>query len=143
MKRLLAVLIVPLLAVGNSFPHTHAVVDTVSHHAQRPHVHVAATHHSHGDHHHHGHEEADRDQSDQPTNGLPFDHDSNAIYLSGGQFFLPTSADSNAEIQLDCTGFVASNHRLGSRDCQPDLMGHEVPIRTGPSLFLLHAALRL
>ena len=140
----MAVLIIPLLAVGNSFPHTHAGVDTANQHALRPHVHVAASHHSHDEHHHdHGHEEADSGQSDEPTNELPFDHDSDAIYLSGGQFFLPTSADSTAEIQLDCIGFIVSNHRLGSRDCQPDLMGHEVPIQTGPPLFLLHAALRL
>lgn len=133
-----------LLAVGNSFPHTHASDDTGNHHAERPHVHVGVSHHSHVEpHHHHGHEEFESDQSEQPTDEYPFDHDSDAIYLSGGQFFLPSSVDSTVEVRLDCVAFVATNHRLGSWDCQPDLTGYEQPIRIGPPLFLLHAALRL
>ena len=144
LNRLLAVLFIPLLVVGNSFPHTHAGVDTVSNHAERPHVHVAASLHAHGEPHHHaGQDDAETDQGEQPTHERPSDHDSDAIYLSGGQFFLPTSADSIAELQLDCVGFVASDCRPSCTDCQTDLVGHEVPIRTGPPLFLLHAALRL
>jgi hypothetical protein len=71
------------------------------------------------------------------------DHDSDAIYLSGGQFYFPVSADNSGEIRLDCVGFAASGLRLDGKSCRVDLVGHEVPIRTGPPLFLLHAALRL
>lgn len=144
MNRLLALLTIPLLVVGNSFSHTHSVIDAPSNHAERPHVHVAASHHPHSEHHHHhGEEGADSDQSEQPTPEPLPDHDSDAIYLSGGQFLLPISVASLNELQLDCVGFVASDLRLDGKSCRADLMGYEVPIRTGPPLFLLHAALRL
>ena len=144
MNRLLALLIVPLLVVGNSLSHTHAAIDAPSNCAERPHVHVADFHHSHGENYHlHGDEDAGSDRSEQPTPEHWPDHDSDAVYLSGGQFFLPISVASLGELQLDCVGFVGSDFRLHGNGCRTDLLDYEVPIRTGPPLFLLHAALRL
>lgn len=144
LKRLLALLIIPLVAVGNSFPHTHASVDAGSDHAERPHVHVASLHHAHDGHdHHHRHRDGNVEESQKPTPARLPDHDSDAIYLSGGQFFLPVSGDNPGETQLNCVGFVASDLRLDGKGWRADSLGYEVPIRTGPALFLLHAALRL
>jgi len=130
--------------VGNSFSHSHAAFDAPTNHAERPHIHVAASHHSHGErHHHHGDEDAGSDRSEQLTAENFPDHDADAIYLSGGQFFLPISVASLGELQLDCVGFVGSDFRLDGKGWRADSLDYEVPIQTGPPLFLLHAALRL
>ena len=154
MNRLLAVLMIALLACGNVFPHSLGKGDAPSDDAAPPHVHIGTASHSHQGHlhghphhqhqHQHQHQAGGQsDGSDASENELPVDHDSDAVYLSSGQPFLHISAGSTMNIQLDCIGLVAESYSSLAGRSAPHPIGPAVLTRIGPPLFLLHAALRL
>jgi len=88
-NRLVAILLIPFLVLGNSFAHAHGIV------AQSPigksytHVHIgSSSHHGHHDHeskghchHGHHHEHQDDEDHDDPIPVKPVDHDSDAVYV--------------------------------------------------------------
>lgn len=131
MARLLALLTIPLLVFGNGLPHSHGDTYANSDHGVRPHFHHGCFHcdHEHDD-HEHGHED-DQDH----------DHDSDAVYFSGGQFYLSHAA----EIKVDSSSseYLVAACFDSSSLSKSYATAREVPIPGGPPLFLLHAALRL
>lgn len=147
MNRLLAVMLIPFLAFGNAFAHSHEGEFAPANHSERPHFHVevnADVHggHHHGDHHHHSeHRQSglEHEASGQP----PVGHDSDAVYLGVGHPFVPVAGTPRVAPASDCGCFLVAvpdgvapiGHR--SAACS------NVFQRIGPPLFLLHAALRL
>ena len=140
MHRLIALLIIPFLAVGQPCPHSHGGSFAQGDHAARPHVHVGHGTHDHGDHHHHDHHGG---ESDGTTSDLPIDHDADAIYVGGGQFFLPHTDNARSHVEVDITVFSRPDRELLSVEQRPLVNGHPIPIEKRLPLFLLHAALRL
>lgn len=158
MNRLLTLLLIPFLTVGNPFSHSHDC-DTDSGRCEgRPHIHLtghdAHSHHGHTHHaraHHghgrscgHVHRHAAPIDPDDACSRLhtPEEHDSDAIYVVSADY-LPTSAVCSSFASVDaapCDDFGLKNAKLAlpiRRVCRGDLHA------SGPPLFLLHAALRL
>ena len=140
MNRFVALLIIPFLAIGHAFPHSHEKAYALGDHAARPHVHIRHGTQDHADHHHHGDH---CEQSDESANEMPVDHDSDAVYLSGGHFFLPHSDNLRGGADLDSFEYLSPRYALAAVEVRPFLVGYEVPVQDDPPLFLLHAALRL
>jgi hypothetical protein len=145
MNRLVTILLIPFLLVGNAFAHSHGAAACQSANYGRAHIHVAsAPHHGHHSHdsdgHHHGHgHESDEDES---VAVRPVEHDSDAIYLaSADDAFTPTNRVS---FELGCSCFfdaplciVDDPRPPAALSCAPTASSSELP------LYLLHAALRL
>jgi hypothetical protein len=156
MHRLVAILLIPIFVVGNSFAHSHgsAAHSPASH--QRAHIHVGGDdHHEHGhaahghDHGHKRHGEHHPHEDEHESNGAqqepiapPVDHDSDAIYLVASDF--ATTSTGRVSIELDYqlalpqfgVSFVDSPAKI------PCPQPHKSPPFELP-LYLLHAALRL
>ena len=99
MKRLVTLLVIPMMLLGHVLPHTHAGtrVDRPDDHSARPHIHLAM--HGHGHTHgetaahgldEHGLDKNDVDQqvADRPSDGhldlfTVNQHDEDAVYLGG------------------------------------------------------------
>lgn len=155
MNRVFAVLMIPLLASGNLFSHSHGMGIAPSDHGQRPHIHLGIASHSHDGHlgghghtgrdddHHHDHEGGQRGGGAVPDDKAPVDHDSDAVYLISGKPFLPVSERANADTTPEPAGFVAPSHGVHASDAQPNRRDPAGSYPTGPPLFLLHAVLRL
>ena len=146
MNRLPAILLIPLLACGNVFPHTHGMANAPSDHAQRPHIHIDAgsnSHDTHPDGHHHHHGDDESAGKEVANSQSPVDHDSDAIYLGSGHAFLPSSVGSIVDSAQECVGVVAANDYFSVATARTRHAVSAVANRGGPPLFLLHAALRL
>ena len=132
MARLLAILTIPLLVFGNGLPHSHGDAYANSDHGDRPHFHHGCFHsdHEHSDHEHDAHEHGHED-----------DHDSDAVYFSGGQFYLSHAAE--IKVESSSSEYLVAACFDSSSLSKKHATVHEVPIPGGPPLFLLHAALRL
>lgn len=130
MDRFVTLLIIPFLALGNSFEHTHGDGHANSDHGIRPHIH-----------HGHGHEH-DRQDSEHTTSEIPADHDSDAVYLGGGQLFLPHSEHQNLS-DAECFDGLIPRHAFAFVESRGASVANHLCLHEGPPLFLLHAALRL
>lgn len=140
MHRLFALLIIPFLAVGQAYPHSHGGSCAQGDHTARPHVHIGHGTHDHDDHQHHDHQGG---ESDGTTSDLPIDHDSDAIYVGGGQFFLPHTDTARSHVDVDLTAYPSPDRELVNVERRPLVTGHPTPVEKRLPLFLLHAALRL
>ncbi|MEM0924593.1 MAG: hypothetical protein AAGJ83_01015 [Planctomycetota bacterium] len=141
MSRLVALLIVPLLAVGNSVGHTHGVSHSVDSHAVRPHFHCGHRVGQQSGHHVHV-EEGDIRHPRSSGDDAPVGHDADAIYLPDGAFFF--ARPGGIRVAADCTSFAVLffSSSVVQRPWENGVI--ELPARDhGPPLFLLHAALRL
>lgn len=136
MNRFVTLLIIPFLALGNSFAHTHGDAHTDGDHGIRPHIHLG---HLSRAHHEHDHEGQD---SECPTFEIPADHDSDAVYLGGGQLFLPHSEHQNLS-DTECFDGLSPRQAFGFVESRSAPVVHHLCLHEGPPLFLLHAALRL
>jgi len=156
MHQLVAILLIPILVVGNSFAHSHGPAAHSPASQHRAHFHfVGAAHHVHGhaahgnDHGHSHHGEHHSHQDEHGDNGsqhepieTPVDHDSDAIYLVTAD--LATTSANRVSIELD-TKFAARVVEFEIVDWQSSnffLQPDESPPSQLP-LYLLHAALRL
>jgi hypothetical protein len=154
----MAVLLIPLLVFGSLLPHSHACGDAPIDHSLRPHIHFSIGQHSHDDHHRphshgrhrHGHHHGDLDDcerdhwADEHLAGkTPASHDSDAVYLNGSQLFLfQTSAATNGPA-AECVGTLLANLPTRTQTAGRFSWDRSVASRSGPPLYLLHAALRL
>lgn len=143
MNRLIALSIIPLLALGTVFPHSHGNQYVESDHADRPHLHTGHSHHEHGDHHHAHSEESNAEDESSQERETPVDHDSDAVYLGGGPLFLHHVLDIRIDAAPASFENLAVTGALALGDLEHAITGHSAPIHDGPPLFLLHAALRL
>ena len=143
MNRVVALLIVPFLTVGPVFPHAHGTERAESDHSARPHLHTGHSHHDHGDHQHGHHDESNAPEESTPNAQTPVDHDSDAVYLSSGQFFLHHPEVVQADIDLACFEKSTATNAFALSERVHAIASHSVQIHNGPPLFLLHAALRL
>ncbi len=146
MSRLVVILLIPFLLVGNALAHSHSMAAHQTHDHGRAHIHVAnAPHH----HKHHSHESGDHDhghvhESDEheSTQVTPVEHDSDAIYLaSSDDVYTPTdriSAESGSPVYVDAPLYILNDpHPTAALACVHSARPSELP------LYLLHAALRL
>jgi uncharacterized protein involved in copper resistance len=158
MNRLLTLLLIPLLTVGNPFSHSHDCDTDSDRREGRPHIHLtghhahshhghtyhARLHHGHGNSSGHVHHHASAIDTDDACSRLhtPEEHDSDAVYVASVDYLL-TSATCSAVASVDVApcddfGLMNANRALPIRlDCRGDTYA------SGPPLFLLHAALRL
>ncbi len=171
MERVIAALLIPLLAMGSVFPHSQEV--SAAHasggQADRPHIHVGGhSHHHHvSPHGHHSHPEPAEDRDDRvdteattdrsdappvpadsvpadsvPADSVPADHDSDAVYLVGTPVYVPASTTPKCEPPQILV--VAHTHDDGSSKVEFCRQRRNEPISlNGPPRFVLHAALRL
>jgi len=158
MYRLIAILLIPMFVVGNSFAHshgsaahsseghgrTHLHVGNSSHHDSSHEPHDHAHGHSHHDHHQHSHVEdhCHKDADSTPLE-VPADHDSDAIYLVSFDLALNCgdrpSIENDAQALVHNTDFSFADVRASIQRPQAD---HSPPLQRLP-LYLLNAALRL
>jgi hypothetical protein len=159
MNRLIAILLMPLLVVGNSLAHSHSSAAHQSPGEGRAHFHVRsapqhghrnhdshehANHDHHGhDHHghdHHGHDHERNDPESAPV--APVEHDEDAVYVVAGDFVY--TACERISIEIASYSFVAAAACLIT-DFRPSVLRDRPPLTTPPQLplYLLHAALRL
>ena len=150
MNRLIVILLIPFLLVGNARAHSHGMAAHQSHDHGRVHIHVTNTphhhkHHSHesGDHDHgHDHESDAHEGEHELTPVTPVEHDSDAIYLaSADDVYTPTdrvSAESGSPVYVDPPLCILNDpHPTAALACVLSARPSELP------LYLLHAALRL
>ena len=145
MNRLVAILLIPFLLVGNALAHSHAVAAHPSANHGRAHIHIgSAPHHGHHSHesddHHHGldHENEEQESAQVP----PIEHDSDAIYLaSTGDAYTPTDRVST---ELGAFVYVDAPLRILNDSRPPAALSCTLTASaSGLPLYLLHAALRL
>lgn len=157
MHRFVAILLIPIFVVGNSFAHSHgqSVHSTEAH--GRAHIHVgnasqhdarheshsrAHGHSHHGHHQHSHHENQGRDESGSPPVEVLVDHDSDAIYLVSADLAMNCSDRTSPEV--DAPALVHTRDFLfvdmPAKIQHPQMDESPPPQRP---LFLLHAALRL
>ena len=158
MNRLLTLLLIPFLTVGNSFSHSHGCDTDSGRRESRPHIHLAGhhahshhghtptarAHHGHGKSYAHVHHHASVIDADDACSRLhtPEEHDSDALYVVSADYLL-TSAVCSSFASVDIApydDFGLKNVNLAlpiGRVCRGDFHA------SGPPLFLLHAALRL
>lgn len=158
MNRLIALMLIPLFVVGNSFAHSHGSPALSSQGYERAHIHVgSASHHdgsheshdhahghSHHDQHQHSHEEDHGcDDTKSTPAGTADDHDSDAIYLVSVDLTL--NCGDRTSVEADVQAWVHSANSsfvdLPARIQHPQL-DHSPPPKRLP-LYLLNAALRL
>lgn len=149
LQRLLAFILIPFFAMGNSLAHSHGSAAQSAPSQIRPHFHFGSSlRHGHNHdafpHAHHGH--SHRHEHKQPAaplpSPLPVDHDSDAVYLVASEF-LTTAADParlllrpETYVLLSVEG-VHATHRHLCCDLLPFLTD------PGPPLYRVHAVLRL
>lgn len=158
MYRLIAILLIPMFVVGNSFAHshgsaahsseghgrTHLHLGNSSHHDSSHESHDHAHGHSHHDHHQHSHVEdhCHKDADSTPLE-VPADHDSDAIYLVSFDLALNCgdrpSIENDAQALVHTTYFSFADLRASIQRPQVD---NSPPLQRLP-LYLLNAALRL
>jgi hypothetical protein len=150
MNRLLAIVLVPLFVVGNSFAHSHCDMANQSSSQSRAHIHVGGGgHHRHDvhgshEHSHHDHQH-DADNEGDGRDSIPvglFEHDSDAIYFVAADSLFTTSKFITVDLSLQFALDAATT--LNSvATCSPRV--HELPrLRTSEApLYVLHAALRI
>ena len=146
MNRLLAFLLIPLLACGYVFAHPQRADHGASGHADLPHIHIDSNAHSHPI-HGHGHIHSDElpAHGDRSLGGneRQADHDNDAIYLAVGHPFLAFSASWSLPSHLDCVGLTTDFPGRVTASLAGRYALSSISNRTGPVLYLLHAALRL
>lgn len=147
MNRLLAVLLVPFLAFGNAFAHSHEGEFAPADHSERPHIHLksnsdAGGGHHHGHHHHHD-EPCECGLEHEAGGQVPVGHDSDAVYLGVGHPFVPVAGTPRVAPTPVCSGFLAAVPEGFAPVGYRSVDRSNVFQRIGPPLFLLHAALRL
>ncbi len=159
MDRLIAILLIPLFVVGNSFAHSHGTAAHQSPIPSRAHFHVNSDphhghdkheshehshHHHHGhDHHGHHHDEHDQESDESKSSPLaPADHDSDAVYVVAADFLYTTCY--RIAIEIDSHAFIGTVVCLLT-DFSPTVRRDRPPLATTADipLYLLHAALRL
>ena len=145
LNRLLVALLIPFLAFGNAFPHTHGAEFASADHSERPHIHWESSSHGthHHGHHHHHDEGSQHDLEQEIDDQLPVDHDSDAVYLGAGYPFLPAPLGRSVDSEIDCVVFCTAVASCSAVPPRHRVACSDPPHRTGPPLFLLHAALRL
>ena len=160
MQRLVAILLIPFLVVGNSFAHAHGSAAHLSPGQGRAHIHVGSTtkhghsheshghsHHSHGHDHGHNHGHANdqnpkRDDSKPAPLEKTVDHESDALYVAAADLMVKTT--SRVSIEVDSCAVVESVAYCLSGIFMPSRLAHPLLAMTsGLPLYLLHAALRL
>ena len=100
MSRLISLLLIPLIVLGQGLPHAHAEdgMCVPSDHGSRPHIHWDLGHHhdchDHDDCGEHGPESTNDHEDPDLASSPPSDHDSTAIYLASGTFCLVRVDDS-------------------------------------------------
>ena len=148
MNRLIAILLIPFLVVGNSLAHSHGVAAHQSHGQIRAHIHLGSgSGHDHDDHGSHGHSHHSHDHDhdgDNPdsTPVEPVEHDSDAVYLVAADSLFTTSERDSFD--LDSHFFRESATCVITVDSRPPLL-HIPPLSCTAELplYLLYAALRL
>ncbi len=154
MNRLIAILLMPLVVVGNSLAHSHSTAARPSPGEGRAHFHLGSVpkhghpnhdSHEHANHHHHGHDHDGHDhESDESESApvVPVEHDSDAVYVVAADFVYIASDRISAEIAshsfvetVPC--LLTDFHSSVRRDRPPLATSTQLP------LYLLHAALRL
>lgn len=138
LDRFVTLLIIPFLALGNSFAHTHGDGQVDAEHGIRPHIHLG---HLSRDHHEHDHAH-ERQDSEHFTFEIPADHDSDAVYLGNGQLFLPHVEHQNLS-DTECFDGLSPRQAFVFVESRSAPVVHYLCLHQGPPLFLLHAALRL
>lgn len=141
MNRLMAILLMPLFVVGNSFAHSHGKFTHQSPGESHAHLHVgSAQHHKHSHHDHHGHDHESDESESAPV--APLEHDSDAVYLVAADFVY--TACERISIEVETQYFVGTVPCL-LKDFRPyslrDRSSHATT--TQLPLYLLQAALRL
>lgn len=143
MNRLVAILLIPFLLVGNALGHSHGIATHQSANHCRAHIHVGSAHH-HGQHSHgsNGHRHGHDHESDKPESApvTPVDHDSDAIYVvSADDAYIPTD-----RVLFGVFYFVDAPLRI-LNDSRPSIPRACTLIANTSELplYLLHAALRL
>lgn len=158
MFRLVAILLIPIFVVGNSFAHSHGSAAHSPASQQRAHIHVggddrhehshaAQSHNHHSEHHSHegghGHDdEPENSGAQQEPIAPPVDHDSDAIYLVASDFATTSTGRVSIEVdsQLALPQFGVSFINSPAKILCPQ--PHKSPPSELP-LYLFHAALRL
>ncbi|MEM6777062.1 MAG: hypothetical protein AAF670_05360 [Planctomycetota bacterium] len=150
MYRLLSLIIVPLVVLGNVVPKRHGGPDAPTGTMATPHFHIGHSHsHDHSDGgfllHEHGDDVGTgsrRGPSHAGHTDRPFEHDRDAVYLAVDSWYVPIgcrvdSGDSSARLSVCC---FARASRVNACISDRERIGH---VRTGRDRLLLHAALRL
>jgi hypothetical protein len=161
MCRLIAILLVPFFAVGNSLAHSHGSAAHPSSSHGRAHIHVGSDpQHSHGHashgHSHHGHrhkhpnhrhgdavgQNCKSDDSNPAPIELPFEHESDAVYVAAADFMVTASAQFSIEVGL-CAAVETVEHYLSTIRSRTRLDRPPLAVISELPLYLLHAALRI
>ncbi|MCU0718151.1 MAG: hypothetical protein MUC83_00490 [Pirellula sp.] len=145
--KILTILLIPLLVLGNSFAHVPCGAAHSSQDDNRTHFHVGfGSNHAHDGHEHshaHGsHSHGDHDHDNESPASKPNDHDSDAIYLvvPEGEFSTPNCVT----IDLDASSvFGHVSTRLAKPQVCLDRCVETFSRFHGPPLYLLHCAIRI
>ena len=152
MHRFVAILLIPLFVVGNSLAHSHGSAAHQSPSQGRAHIHVgSAPKHGHSDeshghsHHDHGHGDG-KDYASDDSKPAPVeksvDHESDAVYVTAGDFMVTTSDRMSIEVGSCADVETYEGYFSGIRP--PSRLDHPpLDTTTELPLYLLHAALRL
>ena len=151
MPRIVPLLLIPMLVLGQALPHSHAGTDVVepNGHSLRPHIHLSSDHHhDHDDDDHEHHHAGDQSESEhsQPTAiatlSVPIDHDSDAFYVADADW---TAGRSVGTTQVDsATAVWTSLAPSVNRDSRPGCRCDDPADRyAGLPIYLLTASLRL
>ncbi len=147
-QKLIAILLMPILVLGNSFAHSHGVPTQSSQGHERAHFHVGGSdhhwHHHHESHEHSGHKhDHDHESNDSPlAPATSSDHDSDAVYVAAPDYVFSVSNDNS----LDFSSLAVVAPSLSWQAQTRPNIWRVLPGETSSvelPLYLLYAALRL